>query len=103
ELAVVDGAGDVVGDRGGGGVQPDHRVDDELLALGALVFQHAVPGEHAQAEQADPVQAHGSSAAAASCHAAATTTASRLAGTSWTRVHHAPAAAARAVTAPVAS
>src|SRR5262249_56450600 len=92
--------------------------DQELLALPALGLKHAVPGEDAQPPQRDPVPRHLPSPRsagrrsprrpvtctpeAAARQASATRTASELAGTSCTRAHQAPAAAARAVTATLA-
>src|SRR5215469_7117693 len=121
--AIVDGKGQIVVSRCCPGIQPQNGVDDEFLAVAPLVLPHTVPAEHAQPFQGYPVQAHPPSRAgpalpalpavpaqpadpacpAASRQASPTRTASAFAGTSWTRAHHAPAAAARAVTATVAS
>src|SRR5262249_29735716 len=100
--AIVDGKGQIVLSRCCPGIQPQNGVDDEFLAVALLVLPHTVPAEHAQPLQGYPVQAHPPSPAA-SRQASPTRTASAFAGTSWTRAHHAPAAAARAVTATVAS
>src|SRR6266542_578185 len=129
QRAVVDGMRQVIGLRCRPGVRPYHGVDDELLAVAALVLEHAVPTADPQAAQLDPVQGHAGSpppaCGAARCPAgppgsadspgpetpsgpairqrAATRTASALAATACTRTHHAPAAAASAVSAMVAS
>src|SRR5215475_4409826 len=100
--AIVDGKGKIVVGGRGPRIQPQNGVDDELLAVAALVLANTMPREHAQPFQRDPVQAH-VTAPAASRQACPTRTASALARTSWTRTHHAPAAAASAVTATVAS
>src|SRR5262249_60398514 len=87
----------------GAGCQPSPRVDPEFLAVAPLRLQHPVPGEHAQPSQDDPVQGHVRASFAAARQASATRTASELPGTSCTREHQAPVAAASAVTATVAS
>src|SRR5215468_227824 len=114
--AIVDGKGQIVVSRCCPGIQPQNGADDEFLAVALLVLPHTVPAEHAQPLQGYPVQAHPPSpvgpappalSAAPALPAApdpsATRTASAFAGTSWTRAHHAPAVAASAVTATVAS
>src|SRR4249919_3184484 len=128
--AIVDGKGQLVVSCCCPGIQPQNGVDDEFLAVALLVLPHTMPAEHAQPLQGYPVQAHPPSPAdpvppalraaapapaaipapspvpacpPASRQASPTRTASAFAGTSWTRAHHAPAAAARAVTATVAS
>src|SRR5580693_7209133 len=53
---VVRGQFQVVGGRGGRGVQPEHRVHDELLAVLPLGVQHAVIAEDAQPAERDPVR-----------------------------------------------
>ena len=53
---IVNGLGQVIAPSGGPGVQPQHRVDHELLAGPPLGVEHAVPGEDPQPSQLDPVQ-----------------------------------------------
>ena len=55
ELAVVDGAREVVGGGRGADVELESDVDDEVLAVAALLREHAVPAAGGEAAQDDAV------------------------------------------------
>src|SRR5262245_48332103 len=80
---------------------PDLPAGPDLPAAPDLAADGAPASAPAPAAALAPVA--DSACPAASRQASATRTASAFAGTSWTRAHHAPAVAARAVTATVAS
>ena len=74
DLAVVDGVGEVVGAGGGGRAHVEVDVDRELLPVAALVLEHAVVADAADARGSGS----GQPCSLPRRHAAATSTASRL-------------------------
>ena len=108
ELAVVQGVGEVVGRGGGGEVQPDGDVDDEVLPVAALVlvdtpwWPRTRRPRSAMRSLTARYRGRAGARAAPSCIAAATATASMDDATSCTRTPQAPAAATSAVIAAVA-
>ena len=55
QRAVVEGVGQVVAGRRGGQVDPHRDVDDEVLAVAALVVEHPVVAANGQAAQLDSI------------------------------------------------
>ena len=104
DLGVVDGVLDRVGDGGDRGAalaQVEGDIGGEELALGAFEGEDAVVPAGGQARQPDLIGRGGGHRC--SFQREAVRTASRLAGTSWTRTAQAPARATRAVVAAVAA
>ena len=102
DRAVVDGVGEVVAGTGRREVDGELDVDDELLALAALVVEDPVEAPAPDPRQPDAVARHAAHRSLPKpCRASTTSSASTVATTSCTRTHHTPCRATCTVVAAV--